>query len=111
MEAILEAMKVGGWAASNVCFGSGGGLLQELNRDTLKCAFKASYAEVDGKARDVFKAPVTDPGEILCHAQDAMRGVFHSNLLCQQTYDSPIFFCSIKENPNINDPLCGMLNS
>ena len=30
------------WAAENVAFGSGGALLQKLNRDTQKCAFKCS---------------------------------------------------------------------
>merc|ERR1712054_740410 len=40
--AILEAMSSKGWAADNLAFGSGGALLQKLNRDTQKCAFKCS---------------------------------------------------------------------
>ena len=59
----MAAMKAKGWAANNISFGSGGGLMQQLNRDTLKCAFKASYAEVDGTPRNVYKDPVTDPGK------------------------------------------------
>jgi nicotinic acid phosphoribosyltransferase len=39
----------------NVGFGSGGALLQKLNRDTLKCAYKCSMAEIDGREVDVFK--------------------------------------------------------
>ena len=46
------------WSINNIAFGSGGGLLQKVNRDTLKCAFKCSYAIVDGKERPVFKDPI-----------------------------------------------------
>ncbi|CAE7699841.1 Nampt, partial [Symbiodinium sp. CCMP2456] len=56
----LEAKK---WAAENVCFGSGGALLQKLDRDTQKCAFKCCEAVVDGKPRPVFKDPITDQGK------------------------------------------------
>jgi nicotinamide phosphoribosyltransferase len=60
---ILEAVTARGWSADNISFGSGGGLLQKLNRDTLKFAFKCSSATVDGHDRDVLKHPVTDPGK------------------------------------------------
>jgi nicotinamide phosphoribosyltransferase len=40
--------------------GSGGGLLQKVNRDTLRFAMKNSYLEVNGVGRDVYKAPKTD---------------------------------------------------
>lgn len=60
LHTILRAMKAFKWSADNVAFGSGGGLLQKLNRDTQKCAYKCSFATVGGKDRDVFKAPVTD---------------------------------------------------
>lgn len=55
---ILETMKQFDWAAENVAFGMGGGLLQKLNRDTQKFAFKCSLATVDDTERDVFKSPV-----------------------------------------------------
>ena len=61
---ILGTLKLHGWSADNIAFGSGGGLLQKLNRDTQKCAFKCSYAEVDGLGRDVFKDPITDKGKV-----------------------------------------------
>ncbi len=51
------------YQALNIAFGSGGGLLQKLNRDTQKCAFKCSSITVGGQDRDVFKDPVTDPGK------------------------------------------------
>jgi nicotinamide phosphoribosyltransferase len=60
---ILEAVTRHGWSADNLVFGSGGGLLQKVNRDTLKFAFKCSSVEVSGVARDVFKRPVTDGGK------------------------------------------------
>lgn len=60
---ILEAMEAAGWSADNLAFGSGGGLLQKVDRDTMKFAFKCSAVEVDGTWRDVLKDPVTDPGK------------------------------------------------
>jgi nicotinamide phosphoribosyltransferase len=60
MREILEEMKKQQWSADNVAFGSGGGLLQKLDRDTQSFALKCSYVEVDGVGRDVFKRPATD---------------------------------------------------
>ena len=64
LTAILDgASSERGWSADNIAFGSGGGLLQKLNRDTLKFAFKCSSATVHGAERDVFKQPITDNGK------------------------------------------------
>jgi len=63
LEMILKAMSDAGWAADNLAFGSGGALLQKLHRDTQKCAFKCSYAMVNGQGVDVVKDPITDPGK------------------------------------------------
>ena len=60
---ILKSMTEAGWSADNIAFGSGGGLLQKLNRDTCKFAFKCSSVTVEGKERDVYKEPITDPGK------------------------------------------------
>lgn len=60
---ILEVMEAAGWSADNIAFGSGGGLLQKVNRDTMKFAFKCSAVCVNGKWRDVMKDPITDPGK------------------------------------------------
>lgn len=60
---ILAATQSAGWSTDNVAFGSGGGLLQKLNRDTSKYAFKCASVVVDGVERGVFKQPVTDPGK------------------------------------------------
>uniref|UniRef100_A0A0N4ZCK9 Nicotinamide phosphoribosyltransferase n=1 Tax=Parastrongyloides trichosuri TaxID=131310 RepID=A0A0N4ZCK9_PARTI len=57
---ILEALKQDGWSTENLAFGTGGALLQKLDRDTQKCAFKCSSVTVNGKCVDVFKNPSTD---------------------------------------------------
>lgn len=41
-------MKSKGWSAENVAFGTGGSLLQRIDRDTQKCAFKCSHVIIDG---------------------------------------------------------------
>jgi len=60
---ILTAIRDAGWSADNLAFGSGGGLLQKLNRDTQKFAFKCSSIVVGPHERDVFKRPITDGGK------------------------------------------------
>lgn len=57
---ILEAVKRAEYSADNVAFGSGGGLLQKVNRDTQRFAFKCSAVKVNGEWRGVFKHPATD---------------------------------------------------
>lgn len=48
IEGILDAVKAAGWSADNLVFGSGGALLQKVDRDTQKCAFKTSLVVVNG---------------------------------------------------------------
>ena len=55
---ILFAMKSGGWAASNIIFGMGGGLHTAVNRDTQRNAFKCSAQLRDGVWHDIFKNPL-----------------------------------------------------
>jgi nicotinamide phosphoribosyltransferase len=63
MVGILQLVVELGWSVSNIALGSGGGLLQDVNRDTQKFAFKCSYAEANGVELDVIKDPITDPGK------------------------------------------------
>ncbi len=49
LEAILAAMAGAGWSAENVTFGSGGALLQRMDRDKLKCAYKCCMAAVNDR--------------------------------------------------------------
>ncbi|HEX3771768.1 MAG TPA: nicotinate phosphoribosyltransferase [Polyangiaceae bacterium] len=60
---ILRAVTDRGYSASNLGFGMGGGLLQQVNRDTQKYAFKCAAALVDGTWVDVSKSPATDMGK------------------------------------------------
>ena len=59
LQHILDAIMQAGFSADNVAFGMGGGLLQQVDRDTLGWAMKASAAQVAGEWRDVYKDPVT----------------------------------------------------
>lgn len=59
---VLEHITNAGFSSENVYIGSGGGLLQKVNRDDLRFAMKASYIEIDGKGIEVFKDPVTQEG-------------------------------------------------
>lgn len=77
LETILRTMvDFHGYSADNFAFGMGGGLLQQLNRDTQQWAMKCSAVGIrewieDGDIgsrwelvwRDVFKDPVTDSGK------------------------------------------------
>lgn len=58
---ILEKLKSEGYSASNVTFGCGGYLLQDLTRDTLRFAMKGSYVEVNREIREIRKTVETDP--------------------------------------------------
>lgn len=58
IRSILFAMRNHNYAANNMaCFGMGGGLLQKVNRDTQRMAFKSSAQYYDGEWHDVWKKP------------------------------------------------------
>lgn len=63
IKSILTALAINRYSAENIAFGMGGGLLQQLNRDTMKFAMKASAVRINGEWRDIFKDPITDPGK------------------------------------------------
>jgi nicotinamide phosphoribosyltransferase len=60
---VLDAMMRQGFSASNVAFGMGGALLQRVDRDTQRFAYKCSSVNINGEATPVFKDPATDPGK------------------------------------------------
>ena len=64
IRSILWKMEMNGYSADNVAFGQGGGLLQHVNRDTMKFAMKCSAAKVNGEWIPVYKDPATDPGKV-----------------------------------------------
>lgn len=58
----LQALVKQGISTENLSFGSGGALLQKLNRDTLKFAFKCSAVRRGSDPwQDVYKAPMGAP--------------------------------------------------
>ena len=61
IEMILNQLTYYGWSADNISFGSGGGLLQKINRDTMGFAIKCSAAIVDDVVIDVYKSPIDQP--------------------------------------------------
>jgi len=63
IEEVLQTMTHHRFSTTNVAFGMGGGLLQQVNRDTNKFAFKCSNVIVNGQHRDVFKSPAGDEGK------------------------------------------------
>jgi nicotinamide phosphoribosyltransferase len=58
MGGILRLLKDQRWSADNIAFGSGGGLLQKVDRDTSSYAFKCSAIRRNNVWHDVFKDPV-----------------------------------------------------
>jgi nicotinamide phosphoribosyltransferase len=61
-EEILGRLAANGFASSNVVFGIGSYTYQYVTRDTYGQAIKATYAEVAGEVRVIFKQPKTDSG-------------------------------------------------
>jgi len=91
MVKVLVAVTQKGWSADNIAFGSGGGLLQKFNRDTLKCAFKASYIEVNGHGRNIYKTPIDAPGKnSIAGKIDTLKTmglVFDQGVIVRQKFD------------------------
>ncbi len=59
---ICEKLKEKGFASTNVVLGIGSFTYQYNTRDTFGFAMKATYGEVNGEGRAIFKDPVTDDG-------------------------------------------------
>jgi len=56
---ILSGMKDNGYSSTNCVFGIGSFTYQYVTRDTFGTVCKATYIEVDGKPRPIFKSPKT----------------------------------------------------
>ena len=61
-KAILEGLKEKGFASFNVVLGIGSYTYEYVTRDTYGFAMKATYGEVHGEGRNIFKDPKTDDG-------------------------------------------------
>lgn len=64
IKSILDNLLNHGYSATNIAFGMGGALLQQLNRDTQKFAMKCSHIFRGTDSVLVFKDPVTDHGKV-----------------------------------------------
>lgn len=59
---ICERLKQKGFASTNIVLGIGSYTYQYNTRDTFGFAMKATYGEVNGEGREIFKDPITDDG-------------------------------------------------
>ena len=105
---VLESVAKAGYSTDNLALGSGGGLLQKVNRDTCKFAFKCCSITVNSEQRDVYKQPVDCPWKIskkgklklikkgkefqtvspMVEGDDVMIEVFRNGkILTRQTFD------------------------
>lgn len=61
-EEICKRLASKGFASTNIVFGVGSFTYQYNTRDTFGFAMKATYVEVNGEGREIFKNPITDDG-------------------------------------------------
>ena len=59
---ICARLEAKGFASTNVVLGIGSFTYQYNTRDTFGFAMKATYVEVEGEGREIFKDPITDDG-------------------------------------------------
>ncbi|GAA4107120.1 nicotinate phosphoribosyltransferase [Aquimarina addita] len=69
---ICERLKEKGFASTNVVLGIGSFTYQYNTRDTFGFAMKATYVEVNGEGREIFKDPITDDG-----TKKSAKGLIH----------------------------------
>ena len=62
-QAILTQLEAKGFASTNIVFGVGSYTYQYLTRDTFGFAMKATWGQVNGEERAIFKDPITDKGD------------------------------------------------
>lgn len=94
---ILQGLKNKGFASSNIVLGIGSYTYQYCTRDTLSQAMKATYAEVDGVGREIFKNPKTGSYK-----------KSHKGLLCVNTDGSVKEQCTWEEEKGgiLRDVFC-----
>lgn len=63
IQEMLEIITKAGYSTTNIVFGMGGMLLQGVNRDTQKFAYKHCWGIIDGKETLIYKDPIDDPGK------------------------------------------------
>lgn len=111
---VISAYAIG-WSTENLVFGMGGGLLQKVNRDTQRFAFKSCAQERNGKWFDVYKEPtdkskaskrgildlaLTPEGEMVTIRRDSNQ---YKNSIMQKVYENgellvDLTFDQVREN-------------
>lgn len=97
-EEICKRLEAKGFASTNVVLGVGSFTYQYNTRDTFGFAMKATYVEVNGEGREIFKDPITDDGTkksakgLLCVMRNTLteklnNRSYNYNLLDQQTWE------------------------
>jgi len=77
---ICRRLEAKGFASTNVVLGIGSFTYQFNTRDTFGFAMKATYCEINGEGREIFKDPITDDGTkksatgLLCVTRDEYSG-------------------------------------
>lgn len=59
---ILKRLEAKGFSASNLVLGIGSFTYEYVTRDTFGFAMKATWCQVNGEEREIFKDPITDNG-------------------------------------------------
>jgi nicotinamide phosphoribosyltransferase len=81
---ICEAAEAAGYSTDNFVFGMGGALLQQVNRDTFKFAFKTSAVDRAGIWYDVSKHPAQDAGKNSKAGRLLLTQDFHGNFITEK---------------------------
>jgi nicotinamide phosphoribosyltransferase len=69
---ICRRLEAKGFASTNIVLGVGSFTYQFNTRDTFGFAMKATYVEVNGEGREIFKDPITDDG-----VKKSAKGLLH----------------------------------
>lgn len=110
--AILAGLIAKGFVPSMV-FGIGSFTYQYVTRDTFGIALKATYGEVNGEPRDIFKDPKTDNGvkksaKGLLSVWEHESGLPNAYVLVQQSSWDDVFNCAYEprfvDGAHINPP-------
>jgi len=95
--AILEGLKQKGFASNNVVLGIGSFTYTYVTRDTYGMAMKATYVEIDGEGRNIFKQPKTDDG-----MKNSAKGLL--KVECDENFN-----ISLKQEVTWEEENCGIL--
>ena len=84
MNEILSRLKAKGWASNSIVFGIGSYAMGMCTRDSQGTVCKATYVGVNGKGRNIFKTPKTDPGK---NSAKGLLAIFEGRLIQEATWD------------------------